>query len=91
MAIHSSKPREIVEPAEQTGREHAHLDEWWDGHENSEDLASVRTIERLGLAHSVNMLTWPNVSVNSFSLELYTPISMQATQYMNGMRTKETK
>jgi len=38
MAIHSSEPRKFVEPAEQAGREHAHLDERWDGHENCEDL-----------------------------------------------------
>lgn len=36
-------------------------------------------------------LTWPNVSVNWFSFESYTPISMQATQYKNGMTTIETK
>ena len=36
-------------------------------------------------------LTWPNESVNWFSLELYTPSSIQATQYVNGMTTTEMK
>jgi len=67
------------------------LDEGRDGHENREDLAPME-IERFVSGVRVGrMLTWPNESVNWFSLELYTPSSMQATQYVNGMMTTDTK
>lgn len=52
IAVDSSKPREVVEPVEQTGRELAHLNERRDSHENCKDLAKCeRELILVGFVH----------------------------------------
>lgn len=48
VTVNASEPCEVIEPAEETGRELAHLDGRRYGHEEREDLEPVG-IERFGL------------------------------------------